>query len=236
MTADEKVAYDSLKRIQVFGGEYPKDWTPVPPAAPTPAQANTSALYAQLDGVLSELTQAGAETEAAAAGFHSGTSSKQLLRAGLLAELKSVNETAGTIAEKTQNPALMAKFRMPHGNGDKELADKARAMADAGEAMATDFVALGHAADFAEALRQQVTTFEGAKDDQSGGQQDQVKGNARISALIAQGVLISKQLQRLMANLYKGNAAMLGAWQTACHIEHVSHKAKAAKPQPAPAK
>jgi hypothetical protein len=46
--------------------------------------------------------------------------------------------------------------------------------------------------------------------------------------------LILKQLQRLMINLYKGNAEMMGEWQTASHVEHLSHKSKKPASQPTP--
>src|SRR5437867_2319773 len=222
MTAEEKVSYDALKRTKVFGDENKKDWTPVPPATATPAQTNTIKLYGQLDDVLTQLKQQGADKEAASTEFHSGTGSKELLRTGVLAELKGLNETAATIAERDKNPALMDKFRMPHGVSDKILADKARAFATNAESMEADFEGLGHAAGFAEALRQRVTDFENAKDGQTGGELKQVKGNAQISALITQGLLILKQLDRLMTNLYKGNAVMLGEWETGSHIEHIS--------------
>jgi hypothetical protein len=234
MMAEEKVSYDALKRTKVFGGENVTDWTPVPPAPASTAQANTIKLYGQLDDVLTQLTTQGADKEAAASEFHSGTGTKSLLRTGLLAELKGLNKTAGTIAETTKNPALMDKFRMPHGVSDTVLASKARAFATNAEAMEADFEGLGHAPGFADALRQQVTTFEGAKDDQTGGELNQVKGNAKISALIAQRVLILKKLQRLMINLYKGNAEMMGEWQTASHVEHLSHKSKKPASQPTP--
>ena len=98
MTDVERVIYEALQRTKEFGATYVADWTPVPPAPATPAQANTLKLYGDLNGVLTQLKDKGVDRIAASGAHHAGTTSKGVLRAAILTELHGWHDTAALIA------------------------------------------------------------------------------------------------------------------------------------------
>jgi hypothetical protein len=107
--------------------------------------------------------------------------------------------------------------------------------ADAASVKATaSFVELGHATTFVQDLQNQVTAFNAADDSKSTGAQARSGATASIGPLILEGLTAGKQLDALMHNKYAGNAAKLGAWLTASHIEHRNVSPKA-QPQTATA-
>ncbi|HEY0550855.1 MAG TPA: hypothetical protein VGF13_14725 [Verrucomicrobiae bacterium] len=77
--------------------------------------------------------------------------------------------------------------------------------------------------------------FESADGDQSSGKQIRGGATAGLGQQVCEGVVIVKQLDALMNNLYKGNAEKLGQWKTASHVERASTaKAKTAVPAKSP--
>lgn len=230
MTDVERVSYDALDRTKVFGVKYATDWTPVPPAVATSAEAKTIQLYGDLTGIMSQLKPTGAQQVGGATDYHAGTTHKAVLRVALLAELHGLHDTAATLAVVKGAPQIMDKFRLPHGNGDREISNVAGEIADAAEALSADFIALGHDAGFVDALRLDIVNFEAAKDEQGGGLESQAGNTALTGKLIGAGLVLLKQLRVSMNNRYKADAEKLGEWQTAQHVEKLSHKKRAPKP------
>jgi hypothetical protein len=244
MNDRDAARYDMFKRVGDFGVAHGALFQPVPPATgPTKAQQ----LFTQLGtvddaesgaSVMARIKAATKGQQTGAGEFHGGTTSKAVLRDGLMADLRLINRSAGAIAEAQGKPELLASFRMPYGASDEVLVARARAFAEAVGPMKADFLALDHPADFDTALLQRVADFENADSSQNTGQQALSGASATVSAVIQEGLLIVKQLDAMVHNRFNSNAELMGEWATASHVERaaVSAAAKAAKAAKAAAK
>jgi hypothetical protein len=150
-----------------------------------------------------------------------GTTSRGVLRDALTGDLREWNRTAAAIAEDLKRPEIMDGFRMPHGNNDTELAGTARAFIKSAADLALHdaFVETGLEDDFEDALDERIDDFENSQDTQSNAGQAVSGAGDALDELIKTGMGIRKSLDALVHNLFKGNAATIGEWSTASHVE-----------------
>jgi hypothetical protein len=243
MNARERARAEQISRVGKFGIDNATDWAPSAP--PTSAETKTAQLYAELNapttGVCALLEKFETGQQSGSSDFHEGTTSKSVLRHGIMLDLSEWNETAGAIATAQNKPEIMDGFRVPHGASAETLAAKARANAENAAALAADFIALGYATTFVQDFLDRVKAFEDAKDDKATGLQKQKGSRGGLGATIADGLKIGKQLNVLMKKLYAGTPDKLAAWTTAFHTERVgvsgkSKKAKTKNPLSTPPK
>lgn len=238
MNDRDAARYDSLKRVGDFGVENAALFQPVPPATgSTLAQTLFAALGLSTDDpdagsttLMARIKKATTGRQSAAGEFHGGTTSKAVVRDGLMLDLRGIHKSADAIATADGTPEIMAGFELPHGTNDVDLLAKARAFAVAAEPLKAKFIALEHAPDFIEALLQRVADFESADSNQNTGEENKSGATAIIGPLIQEGLTIVKQLDAIMHNKFRSNAEKMGAWLTASHVERaaVSAEAKAA--------
>ena len=238
MNAREQARFDMVKRVGEFGSSHAQDWvTPQPPnPAVTPGQNQARKLFQDLSapqtGLIARIQKNATVQETGKATALGGTTSKSVLRDALMLELRGFNRTAAAIAESTGKPELMDKFRMPHGTNAQKLVIAARAIADAAEPMAADFIAYGHEPTFASDLRAHVADFEGAESTQDLGAQDKAGATAGFVPLLHEAATKVKQLDAFLHNFYRSNAQAMGEWKTASHVERQPKKKKAEEPKP----
>jgi hypothetical protein len=240
MNKREQARLDMLKRVAQFGTSNATEFTtPVPPS-PTVSAGQTQAkqifdsLSTPTTGLIA-LIEKNATAQASGTGTASGgTTSKAVLRDALMLELRGINRTATAIAEDTNQPQIMAQFRMPWGATDKTLPSDAGAIADAAAAMQAQFLNYEHPATFVADLRQHILDFKGAQSTQSGGEQKQSGATAGFEPLLNSAMKKVKQLDAFMHNFYKSNAEKLGEWKTASHVERQAKAKKAAPAKPNP--
>jgi hypothetical protein len=242
MNDRDAARYDAMKRTGDFGVENAALFQPVPPATgPTLAQQLFAALGVSTDDpdagsttLMARIKKATTGRQSAAGGFHGGTTSKAVVRDGLVADLRGINRSAEAIALANGTPEILANFPLPYGLNDPALLAQARAVAAAAEPMKAAFIALEHPADFVEALLGRVAEFENADSGQNVGQENQRGATASLGPLIQEGMTILKQLDAIMSNKFRSNAEMMGKWLTASHVERaaVSHRKQQSPPPP----
>jgi hypothetical protein len=218
---------DSFNRINDFKTANAADFT-----GADPASAKATALFAEMATVVSGLTEATGDQVGGIGAARAGVTSKEGQREALLATMRGINRSAAAIAAAQKKPSILDNFRLADGHNDTELTARANAFATAAAPLTASFVELGHATTFVQDLKNQVTAFGAADDSKNTGAQARSGATASIDPLIREGLMVGKQLDALMHNKYAGNAAKLGAWATASHIEH---KNVAPKTQPQPA-
>jgi hypothetical protein len=237
MNAREQARFDALKRIATFGANNISDF----PLATPPATSLPHTLFPRLStdetGLIDRIAK-NAQTQQTGTGTaRGGTTSRTVLRDALFLELKGINRTAIAIAEDQNKPEIMDKFRMPYSVSDTVLVAKANAIADAAEPLAADFAPYGHDATFVDDLRAHITAFDESETEQSTGTQTQAGATEGFDPLMKEGMTIHKRLDAFMHNFYRSNAAKLGEWKTASHIERQPRKKKTETPaNPAPPK
>jgi hypothetical protein len=236
MNAREQARFDMIQRVGTFGTNNASDFTaPVPPAKKiTPGQAQATQLFEDLNtpdtGLIARIGKNAENQQSGSGGAKGGATSKAVLRHALFLELKGFNRTAAAIAAAQDKPEIMEKFRMPYGVGDAVLVAKARAIADAAEPMAIDFVAYEHESTFADDLRAHVTAFGEADVAKDTGMQTQAGATEGFEPLLDEAMTKVHQLDAFMHNFYKTNAAKMGEWHTASHVERQKKKKDDAPP------
>ncbi|MEY2521254.1 MAG: hypothetical protein QOF24_3013 [Verrucomicrobiota bacterium] len=238
MNAREQARFDMLKRVGTFGTNNASDFTtPVPPAAAiTPGQTQATHLFDDLNtpttGLIARIGK-NAETQHSGTGSaRGGTTSKTVLRDALFLELKGINRTAAATAAAQNKPEIMDKFRMPYGVGDAVLVAKANTIGDAAQTLATDFIAHGHEPTFVADLRAHISAFGEADAAKDSGAQTQAGATEGFAPLLDEAMTAVTQLDAFMHNFYKSNAAKMGEWHTASHVERQAKTKKAETPAP----
>jgi hypothetical protein len=161
-------------------------------------------------------------------GFGEGTGAKSTSWHDLEELLRDANRTAGAIAEEHSKPAIMDRFRMPHGSGDEGLKTKARAMAqgilDLG--LDAEFAAHGMGPVASTTLLTAAHEFEGSQGEQGTALASQAGATAAIPGFLKQIKGAVKTFDSIFHNMFKGDPETLGAWKTASHVEKVAVKKK----------
>ena len=117
---------------------------------------------------------------------------QRVLRSEVDDTLRDINRTAGSVADDTERPWIMDRFRMPQGDNDDVLRAKLRAFADAIEelGLAADFAAVGLTVTPAD-LRLMATDFEGLEGEQGVARGEQVGATATIPVVLRRGRIIA---------------------------------------------
>jgi hypothetical protein len=227
MQHHDMACLDSFKRINDFKTTNAADFT-----GADPASVKATALFGEMATVTANLAGATSGQAGGSGSARAGATSKAGQREALLGTMRGINKSAAAIAAAQKNPALLENFRLADGHNDTELTARATAFATAATPLSASFVELGHAATFVADLNGQVVSFNAANDSRSAGDQTRSGSTASIGPLVHEGLTVTKQLDALMHNKYSGNAAKLGAWATASHVER---KTVSPKPQAQPA-
>ena len=210
-------------RSDEFAGTRLADFTHQPPEKVdlkfASARARLAAAITTLGG--KQAIQAGGT-------FGEETEKQRALREELEDELEDINASADSIASETGNPSLMERFRMPDGNGDSRLIAKARAFATAIRELSLndEFEAHGHTADTAADLEEMAAALEGSEGEQGAALGKRAGATASIPETLRTGTAAIKTLNAIFRRVYKKNAEVLAAWETARHIQRAPRAVK----------
>lgn len=231
MNSRQTTRVDAFKRAKQFGKDHANDFKPKPDATgPTKVQKLFTELAAIIEGAEGKhAVQLGGAVGAA-------TTDKTVLRDALMSDLRAINGSVSYLSEEQKDPAMMERFRLPDGHNDAETVAKARAFITAIEELNLEaqLLELEHDDNFLETLDARIEEFLAADDVQSGAEQNQSGATAGLPTLISRGLTILKGLNAIANNKYKSDAAKLGAWKTASHVERTGQKPKV-KAKSAPA-
>ena len=238
MDARDQARFDMVGRSGGFGLANAADFTtPIPPAIVVSAgQTKARELFTLLNtpetGLIASIAANATAQQAGSGQFHGGTSSKATQRDAVMADLRGLNRTAAAIAEADNNAGLMEHFRMPHGLGQAQLAAKARAMVDKAASLSARFIELGHDESFAADIHARIKAYGQEDDDQNRGLEKQAGATGNFEPLLVEALKVVKQLDAIMHNIYKSNAARLGEWKAASHTERAPKRKQDEPPKP----
>ena len=226
MNNDETERYEAFRRVRDFG---------VANASDFPAASLGHDLFTQLGGVVTETESLASAQDSHISSSRQVTDSKSLARDVLEDEMEAISHTAPGLA--MDNPGLENKFRRPRSMSETDLLTLARSFLADATPLADKFIRHGMPADFLDDLREAIAAFERAITERDNKREDHVSATAAIGPVIARGMKVLKQLNIVVRNVYRNNAAMLAAWTSASHITRRSRKTvPPAPPQPAPEK
>ncbi|MGL4401549.1 MAG: hypothetical protein ACRCXD_16930 [Luteolibacter sp.] len=196
-----------------------------------PTKVDVKFVSAQARLAATITTLGGKQAIQAGGSFAEETEKQRALREDLEDELEDINASADSIASETGNPSIMERFRMPDGNGDTRLIAKARAFATAicELSLNDEFEAHGHGADTAADLEQLATALEGSEGQQGTALGQRAGATATIPETIRTGTAAIKTLNAIFRRVYKKNAEVLAAWETASHVQRSPRAVKPAE-------
>ena len=135
------------------------------------------------------------------------------------AMLRKINGTVAAIAEDTQQPGLMDRFRMPHGSGDTELAAKLDGFASALEELGLLSQLEEHNLILTTAgLRQMAKDLREGGGDQAMAMGKQSGATASIPVLLKSLRDCKKTWDAIYQNTYDGDTETLTAWRSVSHV------------------
>jgi len=205
-----KRRYDTFSRIDGFHTKYGTAFA---------AGSRGATLFTAIGTVAEKMEGSGAKQLSGTGEYRGGTSGKRFWYGEVKEDLTEMRDTAVSIAEAEDTPDFDDSFRLPRSQSYDAMATAARAfLKDAAPHKAT-FIEFEMPADFLEDLADDLAKFEAADDAQDAGQSSQVGGTADLVDLANQGMKLRKQLQAIVRNKFKGNAAVLAEWESAQHIE-----------------
>ena len=152
--------------------------------------------------------------------FGEKTEEQRAVRGDVESMLRKINTSAAAIATDRQTPALMDRFRMPHDDGDRELASKLTSFATAIE----DLNLLPALAEHAlvvtvTGLKKMATDLVEGSGQQGKALSTQVGATASIPVTLKKARGCKKTLEAIYMNVFEKDAGTLAAWKSASHVE-----------------
>jgi hypothetical protein len=213
-----------FERVRGFGEAHAGDF---------PASSLGGQKFAALNAVISELEAHGAAQSSGKGAAQASTGAKRNARERVRELMAAISETAKSMEDAV--PGVSGRFRLPRNNGDQALINSARAFVEAATPLKSEFVQREMPATFLNDLTAAITEFEGAVNEQNMNLERRVSATAGISASLERGAKLVRELDPIISNKYRADAATLAAWTSASHIERSPKKNATAKPPSPPA-
>ncbi len=216
MNDRQRLQLNRLINVKQFCEDRAADFTNTPPR---PGDAKFAEARTQLAAVITAVTSQ--QAAQASGNYGQKTMDQAVERQELVELLRTVNRTAQAIALDRAEPGLMDRFRMPGTSNDTMLVAAGRAFANAITelGLAADFTAHGYEGDLVADLNAEATDVEEAEAAQGGALQGQGGATAALPGLLRQGGDVVRCLDAVIKNRYRNDAATLGAWKIASHLQ-----------------
>ncbi|GAA5482461.1 hypothetical protein [Haloferula sargassicola] len=201
--------YAAFARIKGFGEKH---------GAAFAAESRGAKLFIRVGEVVAAMEENGVQKLVGSDAFHGGTSAKAHA-AGLVREdMEAIRRTAEAIAEAEDTPEFDDAFRLPRSGSYETLLTRARAFHKEAAKHEAWFIEFEMPADFLEDLDDDIKLLAKADDDQDAGLSNQVANTAALADNAAKGMKIRRQLDAVVENKFRADAATLAEWRSAQHI------------------
>ncbi len=214
--------FEMLMRVRDFGVTHANAFT----AASVGGQK-----FAAIGAVVDELEAHGANQFSGKGAAQAGTLAKRVARTSVREMMVAIRDTAQALEEIM--PGVSANFRVPSNNGDQALISSARAFVEAATPIKSEFIQREMPATFLENLTAAIALFESAVNEKNTNTERRVAATAAINASLERGAKLVRELEPIVRNKFRSDAATLAAWESASHVARAPKKS-APKTTPAP--
>jgi hypothetical protein len=205
--------FDTLRRVDDFGESHADSF----PIGSLGAQK-----FQAIKAVIAEVEAHGAAQSGGKGAAQAGTNAKSAARDDLRQQMVAIRETA--LATEEAVPGVSARFRVPHTKGEHALISAARAFVEAATPLKNEFLQREMPATFLEDLTAAVERFESALNEKNVNTEKRIAATAAISAALERGMKLVRELDAIIKNKFRGDAATLAAWASASHVERPPKK------------
>jgi hypothetical protein len=205
----ERRRFEMFARVRDFGATH---------SASFAAGSRGAELLAAVDALVAELEAHAAKQTSGASASVQGATSRASARAELRDDLESISRTARAMS--AESPGLAERFRLPRDNrNDQQLLAAARAFAADALPLKAEFLRHELPADFLDDLAADIAAFESSITEQNRSREARVAATSSIDSAIDRGVEAVRQLDAIVRNKFRDDAATLAAWTSASHTE-----------------
>lgn len=217
MDSKEQKRFEMFARVRDFGAVRRGDF---------PVGSLGAELFAIVEDVARELSSAAGDRSRKKADLRRKYGSKSEAREALRDHLSTLSRTARVMANRM--PGVEDDFRVPKMPNDVMLIATARAFLAAAEPLAATFQRYELPSDFLDRLRADIEGFEDAVRDRNLAADGSLQAGAVIDDGVARGMNAVRELDVIVRNRYRDDAATLEAWTRASHIGRPAVKTAAA--------
>lgn len=215
--------FEMLMRVRDFGAAH---------ASSFPAASLGGQKFAAVGAVVDELETHGATQSSGKGAAQAGTRAKRAARADVRHKMVAIRDTASALEEII--PGVSGNFRLPRANGDQVLISSARAFVTAATPIKNEFTQHEMPATFLEDLAAAIALFENAVNEKNTNTEKRIAATAAINAALRRGEKLVRELDPIVNNKFRGDAATLAAWGSASHIARPPKRTSATPVTPAP--
>jgi hypothetical protein len=205
--------FEMLARVRDFGAAHVSSF----PAASLGGQK-----FAAVGAVVGELEAHGTTQSSGKGAAQASTSAKRAARMDVRGKMVAIRDTAQALEEAIHG--VSGNFRVPRDNGDQALINSARAFVSAATPIKNEFLQREMPATFIEDLTAAVAVFESAVNEKNTNTEKRITATAAISASLERGAKLVRELDAIVRNKFRADAATLAAWESASHITRPSKK------------
>lgn len=205
---------EAIVRVRDFGLQNTSDF----PAASLGGQK-----FAALNALVTEIDQLGAEQSEGQGAARTSTGAKRVARNAVRAAMRAISDTA--VAMESAHPGITNTFRMPKNNGDEALINAARAFVSSATPLKNEFIQHEMPATFIEDLTSTIADFESAAGSKNLNTGKRVSATAALKDALERGMQLKRELDPIVRNKYRANAAKLAAWVSASHVQRAPKRA-----------
>jgi hypothetical protein len=144
--------------------------------------------------------------------------------------MAAISKTAR--AMESSRPGIAASFRLPNNEGDQALLNAARAFVEAATPLKNEFIQHEMPADFLEQLTNAIDAFESATNNQNVNKEKRVTATAAIEAVVERGTALVRELDAIVRNKFRTDAATIAGWASAKRTERPPRRTSAASNPP----
>jgi len=199
--------YDALLRVRAFAEKHSDLFPPATLAGK---------MFAVIAAAIPDVTKYAGSQEAGFALAREGLSSKAEARQNLRDCLEAIVKTARSIGR--DQPAVLGKFLMPRGGGDRSLINAAIGFVENAGAMKDVFVAHEMYPDFVQELQEAIYRFETAIREHQDRKGLHISATGFIEDTMEPAMDAVYRLAGIVPNKLKKNAAILREWEHARRV------------------
>jgi hypothetical protein len=214
---------EMLTRVRDFGAAH---------ASSFPASSLGGQRFAAVGTVVNELESHGATQSSGKGAAQASTSAKRAARTDVREKMVAIRDTAQALEEAL--PGVSANFRVPRDNGDQALINSARAFVEAATPIKNEFLQREMPATFLEDLTAAVVGFESAVNEKNAHTEKRITATAAINAGLERGAKLVRELEPIVRNKFRADAATLAAWESASRTARPPKKKPSASKAPQP--
>lgn len=212
----EKRRLNMFIRVRAFGEKQAADF---------PAESAGALGFTTVNEVISRLAELHDDQTGKKGTRQEQVTTKSSARRAIRDDLRAINRTALSLA--IEQVGLDKKFRLPRSGGDQALLSAARNFITEARPLRSEFVRHDLPADFIEDLEADIAMFERINAGQASTTIGSVQVTRQIDEAFKHGMEAIKRLDAIVRNKYRGNPALIAAWETAIHVERSAGKAVA---------